>query len=63
MGNKIFTTAEAAAYVGLKPQTLANKRCKGGNGPKYLKYGSRAVRYRESDLKDYMDAHLITPVG
>lgn len=47
---------EAAERLGLEASTLANKRWRGG-GPPYLKVGGR-VRYRLSDLADWLDKQI-----
>lgn len=54
MENDFLTTRQAAAIVGLKPNTLEIWRLR-GTGPKYIKFG-RAVRYRQSDLETYIEA-------
>lgn len=51
-------TAQAALYVGLAPKTLGNLRTIGG-GPRYVKYGRRAVRYLRADLDMWMEAKRI----
>lgn len=43
---------DAAAHLGLAPQTLAKWRCAGG-GPPFRKLGRRAVRYRLADLDSF----------
>ncbi|MEJ1140290.1 helix-turn-helix domain-containing protein [Stenotrophomonas sp. CCNWLW162] len=43
---------EAAAYLRLKPATLAWYRCHGG-GPKYVRVGPKLIRYRMGDLREY----------
>ena len=48
---KIVSTEEVAAYLGLAPITLAKMRTTGG-GPRYLKLG-RAVRYRMADVQQW----------
>jgi excisionase family DNA binding protein len=45
-------TREAAAILGVKESTLEAWRCRGG-GPAFLKLG-KAVRYRQSDLENFM---------
>ncbi len=45
-----FNTQEAAAYLGVKPNTLEIWRCK-HRGPKYAKLGTR-VLYDPDDLDD-----------
>ena len=48
---------EAAEYVGLSESMLAKMRCLGG-GPVYLKLG-RAVRYRQDDLDEWLNARRV----
>jgi len=52
----IIRTSEAAELLGLRVSTLEAWRCRGG-GPVFLKLG-KAVRYRKSDLENFMDARL-----
>jgi predicted DNA-binding transcriptional regulator AlpA len=54
---RLLTTEEAAERIGWVPNTLEKKRVTGA-GPKYLKLG-RSVRYRESDLENWLSARLI----
>lgn len=57
---KSLTTAEAAAFLGLEPETLEAWRRRGG-GPPYVKYGDSpraAVRYRLRDLEAYQAEHI-----
>lgn len=53
------TQEQAAAYLGLKPSTLAAWRHK-GRGPRYLKIG-RSCFYRDADLQEWLDAQCVTP--
>jgi hypothetical protein len=48
----------AAKYLGLKPSTLQNRRCR-RHEPKSYKAG-RAVYYLKTDLDDYLKANLKT---
>lgn len=53
----MISTAEAADYLGLKPQTLRGWRVTGG-GPPYIRYGKKgrgAVYYRISDIDAWVD--------
>jgi hypothetical protein len=50
---------EAAKVLKKSVQTLRNDRCS-RQGPAYLKLG-RSVRYKVSDLFDYMERHRIDP--
>ena len=49
----VFTTADAAPLLGVKPGTLTIWRYQ-GVGPRFVKCGSRVV-YRLRDLNDYLD--------
>lgn len=51
-----FNTPQAATYTGLAAAYLEKLRSVGG-GPKFLRYGRRAVRYRKCDLDDWMTKH------
>ncbi len=59
MTDRLMTREEAAEFLGLKAQTLANWTCKGRSGPKAIRVGSRAIRYRRCDLEAYLAAHEI----
>lgn len=48
-----LSPAEAARYLRCSSSTLAKLRVYGG-GPPFCKLGSKAVRYRQSDLDSYM---------
>ena len=52
--NCLVDEDDAADYLGLSPRTLQGLRVKGG-GPDYVKIGSRAVRYRLSDLDEFVE--------
>ena len=53
----MLNTHQAAAALGLRPQTLAEWRTR-GIGPRYRKYG-RAVRYSMTDIVAYADAQVV----
>lgn len=57
--NSLLAEKEAAPILGVKPQTLALSRMTGSllgvPAPKHIKF-ARAVRYRLSDLQDWLDA-------
>ena len=42
----LMTTAEAAAWLRIKPHTLENMRWR-GTGPKFRKHGGRVLYHRE----------------
>ena len=50
----LMTTGEAAEFLHLAPQTLNSWRCTRRVRLPFLKIGSRAVRYRLSDLERYL---------
>jgi hypothetical protein len=47
-----FKPREAAEYIRSSPSTLAKRRLFGG-GPRFCRIG-RAIRYRKSDLDEFM---------
>ncbi len=51
----LLTTQQAAKITGLSEAWFERKRWEGG-GPPYVKF-DRAVRYKESDLAAWIDAH------
>lgn len=53
----LFRTTEAAKYLGLAKSTLEAWRVRGG-GPAFLKYGNKAVRYRQADLDAFQEGSL-----
>ena len=52
----VCDTHGASRHLGLAEQTLRKLRVVGG-GPRFVKLG-RAVRYRLSDLDDWLEARL-----
>ncbi|WP_373650585.1 helix-turn-helix domain-containing protein [Schlesneria sp. DSM 10557] len=50
---------EAAELLAVKPQTLAVWRCRGMNNLKFVKVG-RAVRYRLSDIEEWLEQRTAT---
>ena len=49
-------TVQASAYTGLSIPYLEKLRCIGG-GPRFVKYGRRAVRYLKADIDLWLIAH------
>lgn len=49
-------SSQAADYLGVKRTTMEAWRCRGG-GPKFVKLG-RLVKYRQSDLDDFIEARV-----
>ena len=52
-----FTVNEVAAKLQLSKATLNRWRVT-GEGPKFLKLGG-AIRYRETDVNDWLEGHLV----
>ena len=55
MDHFLLTTREAARFLGVSMAFLERDRWAGAKIP-FVKVGSRAVRYRLSDLNDYLKA-------
>lgn len=55
MQDKLLTTKEAAPILGVSVAFLERDRWAGARVP-YIKIGSRAVRYRQSDLATYIES-------
>lgn len=53
--DRLVRTVEAAALLGLSPSTLEKMRCR-GDGPPFIKLGSRAVGYDPNVLRDWAKA-------
>lgn len=56
----LFDEIEAAAYLNIKPGTLANWRCTGRYALAFVRIG-RTIRYRKSALDAFRDARTVTP--
>jgi excisionase family DNA binding protein len=52
---QLLTPIEAAAALGLKPQTLATWRIKGRYNLPYYRAGRR-IRYKPQDLADWLNS-------
>ena len=57
MNQNLLTTAEAAEFLGVSKAFLERDRWAGARVP-FIKVGSRAVRYRLSDLNDYIEKQV-----
>ncbi|WP_417536842.1 helix-turn-helix transcriptional regulator [Methylophaga sp.] len=57
MTNSLFTTKEAADYLGVSKAFLERDRWAGARIP-FIKVGSRTVRYRLSDLNEYIEKQV-----
>jgi hypothetical protein len=49
-----MTTAELASYLGFHIDTIRHWRRKPGRGPAYIKLSPTAVRYKVSDVEDFL---------
>jgi excisionase family DNA binding protein len=54
----LLTPKEAAEFLGIPLGTLAQWRSQ-RRGPPYIKLEDRLVRYRRSDLEEYLAGHLV----
>ena len=55
--DRLLTRKEAAEILGFQPQTLARWKWEGReNRPREVRVGSRAIRYRASDLLQWITA-------
>ncbi len=50
----ILTPREVATEYRLAERTLANWRAKKGEGPRFLKFGKRLVRYKRADVEAFI---------
>jgi len=57
MAINLLTTKEAAKYLGVSKAFLERDRWAGARIP-FIKVGSRAVRYRLSDLDAFLDRQV-----
>ena len=53
-----LNTEQASIYTGLAAATLEGLRCRGG-GPRFVRYGRKAVRYLVRDLDEWMAARTV----
>jgi predicted DNA-binding transcriptional regulator AlpA len=59
-GDRLLTSREVGAWVGLTPAALSQLRFK-GRGPKFRRLGPRTVRYVQSDVQAWIDEAERTP--
>ncbi|WP_373043981.1 helix-turn-helix transcriptional regulator [Vulgatibacter sp.] len=58
----LLTTEQVAELLQLAVGTLHTYRCRGTRGPRFLKVGGR-VRYRLSDIKEYVASGGVSQIG
>lgn len=56
MEDPLLKPAEVAAYLGTSVGSLAQQRYR-GQGPRFIKMGAKAVRYRSSDIAAWLAAN------
>ena len=56
----LLTTAQAADFLGLSPRSLEGMRHRRSDGPRHVRISARAVRYRRSDLEEWIAEHVRT---
>jgi excisionase family DNA binding protein len=59
MSSQLLNTKQAANYLAVSNAFLERDRWAGARIP-FIKIGSRAVRYRLSDLEDYIEGCIRT---
>ena len=57
---QFLNRAEAARFLGLQPQTLANLTWK-NEGPPYVRLSSRCIRYDRNELLSWMKTREVRP--
>ena len=55
--DSLLRQEEAAALIGVTARALEGWRYRGG-GPKFVRISSRCVRYRRSDLMDWIENRI-----
>lgn len=59
--DQLLTVEETAALLKISTETLKEWRLNAeGEGPKFLRLGHRTVRYRRSDVAQWMDERAVT---
>ncbi len=57
---RFLNRKEAAEFLGLSPQTLANYSWR-GEGPPFIRISDRCIRYDWAELAAWMKAREVTP--
>ncbi|MFC1530068.1 helix-turn-helix transcriptional regulator [Gemmatimonadota bacterium] len=58
-GLTLLSESQAAERLGFTPRFLQARRYR-GNGPKYVRISARAIRYRLSDLEEWVAERVKT---
>ncbi len=56
----LLNESEASTLLGLTRRALQSWRQK-GLGPNYIKISSRCIRYRKSDIKEWLESKEVSP--
>lgn len=59
---ELLTPRQLATLLGVTVQTLADWRC-ARRGPRFLRLGGRAVRYRRADVLEFIAADAVETRG
>lgn len=59
---KLYTEIDAAAMLGVSRWKLRHDRSV-GRGIRYVKIGTRSIRYRLEDIQEYLNGVLVEPSG
>lgn len=60
--HKVLKAESVADWLGTTPGALAQMRYL-GKGPKFVKLGARSIRYRVSDVNEWLDAQTRQQTG
>jgi predicted DNA-binding transcriptional regulator AlpA len=61
--DRMLTTKEAACLLGLGTSMLERLRWMGEGPPWIRPTGRRVVRYRQGDIRSWIDSHRVNPTG
>jgi len=62
--DKLLTPKQVAERLNISELTLANSRCNGtGIMINYVRISSKAIRYKESDIKAFIEANTYIHTG
>lgn len=60
MKQMFYSTDQAATILGVSESTLRRWRAT-GQGPSYVRFGPRTIRYQAGDLVRWLRAHNVQP--
>jgi predicted DNA-binding transcriptional regulator AlpA len=60
--DQLLREKEAARFLGVSASWLQKARCY-GYGPQFTRVGRRSIRYRRSDLEQYLADNTTPPTG